>query len=166
MEYETLFIKNKYNKHNNENTMFNSYKEEYEILKEEEKDTDKKENKLDKAKDVAKELLKEIKDLHTSDEEELLSHSNKLSKIITRAIISGSLMAIGHPLLGLITFVTGSVIKAGGNAGKRKKLLELYKSKLEFVEDKLNRVEDDKEKYELIKLKNELKRNIKRIQIV
>jgi len=167
----TLFMKEDIilTEYNNENTEFDSYREEYEILQEEEKKKeDKKDDssKAEKAKDIAKEILRSIKDLHTSDEDELLNHSNKVSKIITRAVISGSLIALRHPLIGLLTFLTGSVIKSAGNAGKRKKLLALYKSKLEFVEDKLGRVEDDKEKYELIKLKNELKSNIKKIQLV
>ena len=157
--YSTLILEDA-----NENE-FDSFREEYYILKEEEKKekgVKKVASKVDKG---AQGILKMIRSLHTTNDKNLIENMPEFSKIITRAIMVGGAWVI-NPTVGLITLFTTLVMKARNDTNKRDKLLRLYSGKLEYIEDKLGRVDEDKEKYELIKLKNKLKSDINKLKVL
>lgn len=86
----------------------------------------------------------------------------QLSRLLVRATTIYGLWLI-NPVVGVIGFVTDRYIKRFHDIKQRTRLHKYYESKLEYVEEKIARVEDEKEKYKLIKLKNALKTNIKKI---
>lgn len=86
----------------------------------------------------------------------------QLSRLIVRAVSIYGLFLI-NPLVGVIGFVTDRYIKRFHDIKQRNRLRKYYESKLEYIEEKIGRAEDEKEKYKLIKLKNTLRTNIKKI---
>lgn len=115
---------------------------------------------------VTKEIKNMIKSIYRTDDEHLSKGTTQLSKLIARAAITVGLFHIPviGPVCSVIHFFTGLVLKNKNDAASRKRLEDMYKSKLEFVEDKIGRTDDDKEKYQLIKLKNELNSSIGKIK--
>lgn len=86
----------------------------------------------------------------------------QLSRLIIRATAIYGLFLI-NPLIGVIGFVTDRTLKRYNDVQQRKRLRKYYEAKLEYIEGKIDKCEEDKEKYKLIKLRNSLKSNIKKI---
>lgn len=124
------------------------------------------EDTIDKSK--VKKVVEEGKDLinliyKTKDEDFVQGKIlPKLSRLIVRATTIYGLYLI-NPVIGVIGFVTDRTLKRYNDTQQRKRLLQYYKAKLEYVEGKIEKCDDDKEKYKLIKLRNTLKSNIRKI---
>ncbi|QXN70338.1 hypothetical protein INTERNEXUS_298 [Bacillus phage vB_BspM_Internexus] len=139
-----------------EHEEFDSYREEYFLLKEGlATDVDK----------TTKGIFNIIKKLHSSSDDRLIENMPDFSRLLTRCIIIGSIAVIS-PVIGLITLYTSSAIRRRNDANRREKLIHLYSSKLEYIEDRLTRESDEKKRQNMIKMKNKLKSDLDKLKVI
>lgn len=118
-------------------------------------------SKVKKLIDEGKSLVKMI---YTVKDEDFVEGKAfpMISRLLVRTIaITGMFML--HPAIGIIGFTTNKFLKKEITRKQRTRLSNFYKAKLEYIEDKLAKEEDDKEKYKLIKIRNSLNNNLKKI---
>lgn len=118
-------------------------------------------SKVKKVIDEGKSLIKMIYSMKDEDfvEGKFFPH---LSRVIVRATTIYGLWLI-NPLIGVLGFVVDKCLKKYSDIRQRQRLRKYFQAKLEYVEGKIDKADDDKEKYKLIKLRNTLKSNLRKI---
>jgi hypothetical protein len=90
----------------------------------------------------------------------------RLLKIIRNSVLLGGIWAI-NPAIAAITFLAGVALDAKADSKVREQILDELKEELRIVEEKIDDAKSDSErqkKYELMRIKNRLEKDIKRIE--
>lgn len=124
-------------------------------------------HKINKTGDHIDNLIKIArKHIVGASRDEIMTNHVKVSTIIKRILSTGALYLI-HPAVGLLYLFVTTALKKKLTVREQEKILADLKLELEICEEKINdatNAGDKKGKYELMRLRNELKKNILRIQ--
>lgn len=124
-------------------------------------------HKINKAGDHLDNLIKIAKkDIIGANRDEIMSNHIKVSTIV-KGVLKSGIVTLIHPVAGLVYMCTKLILKGKLRTREREKILADLKLELEICEEKINdatNAGDKQKKYELMRLRNELKRSILRLQ--
>ena len=122
----------------------------------------------DKIDSASKGVVETIKQITVGDtQEEIINNKTKVSSVVKKAITLGTGWVIA-PTITLLGAFTYAILRKKLKKEEKQKILADLKLELELCETKIQDAEsagEKEKKYQLIRLRNELKRSIHKIQV-